>query len=397
MQDSKILVGSAGSGIQMESHPSLLPGEVPHPWQNGGYGKGVEFDIYYKSDLEKLKTLGLNAFRFSPYSRRIAFDGRFNQSGIDHYKAVVAYGRQIGLEPILTVQHFDPHGYRWYQSDATNKYESYAQFVLSNLIPEGVEWIIPINEPKVNAAFPYLEKLEDFNKYNPIEIVRIVYRIIISINRQAQAHNETYQYIKSNWPQAKVLTAENVAHFEAYENYPWNYLPMRIFEYLDKAYFLDQVENSVDLIGLNYYWHRIFKLFPPKAQDHELSLTGARLTIEHLYDVLKKLHDRYGLPILITETGVAIDDEDKRKEYYLGVVDAMTRARIAGVDLKGVLVWSLLDNFEFLRHKYEAMFGIFAVNHATGERTLRQGIIEMLNRLHDQGFELGAIENMLEV
>lgn len=389
--------GASISGVQSEDHPNNNHWWKQLPIEQGElhYGQSVKFEEYYPTDIEALARLGMNAFRFSPLSSRVMPDGVPCAEGIDHYKRLIECAWQNGVEPILTIQHFDPQGYYWFEKDAVNKYMQYAEYVLQNLGPL-VNYVIPINEPKVMASFPFQEGMLDPHTYNPRKLFYIVDKILLAIENQAQAHNQVYDLAKSTNSATQIIALDNIAYFEAYKNYPWNQFLKDISEEFDLTFFLDKVADHYDIIGLNYYWHRVFKLFPPKINGHEHSDTNARLTPEHLYDVMIKLADySRNKPILITEIGVAVKDDAKRARYYAGLADSIIRAKMDGVNLIGALIWSLLDNYEFRKHGWGAGFGIWEVDRGTQTRKMRPAINQLINPLREAG--LVGVPNLQEV
>jgi beta-glucosidase len=88
-----------------------------------------------------------------------------------------------------------------------------------------------------------------------------------------------------------------------------------------------------------------------------------------LYPVLKDFAARYpGLPLLVTESGIASDSGKRRAEFTVRALEQIDRARSEGVDVRGYYHWSLMDNFEWL-HGYGPRFGLYSVDRTTMERT----------------------------
>lgn len=88
-----------------------------------------------------------------------------------------------------------------------------------------------------------------------------------------------------------------------------------------------------------------------------------------LTDVLLDLGARYDdLPLLITEAGIATEVGARRAENVVRVLEAIQRARDAGVDIRGYYHWSLMDNYEWAEG-YEPRFGMFRVDRATPDYT----------------------------
>jgi beta-glucosidase len=77
-----------------------------------------------------------------------------------------------------------------------------------------------------------------------------------------------------------------------------------------------------------------------------------------------------GKPLIVTEHGVATDDDAERIEFIDGGLRAIHDEMDAGVPVRGYIHWSLLDNFEWARG-YAPHFGLIGVDRETLERTVR--------------------------
>jgi beta-glucosidase len=88
----------------------------------------------------------------------------------------------------------------------------------------------------------------------------------------------------------------------------------------------------------------------------------------------------YGMPIYITENGIA-DREDRLRERFLKEhLDVMDRARCAGIDIRGYYYWSLLDNFEWIKG-FGPRFGLYRVDYETLERSLNPSTQALTDRI----------------
>ncbi|OIK05979.1 glycoside hydrolase family 1 protein [Streptomyces monashensis] len=88
-----------------------------------------------------------------------------------------------------------------------------------------------------------------------------------------------------------------------------------------------------------------------------------------LYPVLKDFGNRFpGLPLMVTESGIATASGKRRAEFVVRALEAIERARADGVDVRGYYHWSLMDNFEWL-NGYKPRFGLYSVDRSTMKRT----------------------------
>jgi hypothetical protein len=106
----------------------------------------------------------------------------------------------------------------------------------------------------------------------------------------------------------------------------------------------------------------------PTPADAESTLTGWEYYPAALGEMVRRAHDRSGVPVLVTENGIATDDDRRRIDYTSAALDGLGAAIADGVDVRGYLHWSLLDNFEWVEG-YRPTFGLVAVDRQTFART----------------------------
>jgi beta-glucosidase len=158
----------------------------------------------------------------------------------------------------------------------------------------------------------------------------------------------------------------------------------------------EEWKGTMDFIGLNYYnrWFVVpLPVLPPPISafpcpsfrgidlggflgcpriEGEISDAGYEVYPEGIYRVLKDLHERYRMPILITENGIATDDAEKRREFIRRSVRYVAKAMKEGVDIKGYIYWSLTDNWEW--GSFDIRFGLYRVDYNKNlERSLNGG------------------------
>lgn len=143
--------------------------------------------------------------------------------------------------------------------------------------------------------------------------------------------------------------------------------------------------GSSDFFGLNYYgrtwvrfdhrapaWTFSRGFIPPHVEQSDQNSRGeayGEVYPNGIYHALKRA-SRLKLPIYITETGLPDHDDDQRPRFILSHLGEVHRAITDGVDVRGVFIWSLLDNFEW-SEGWDLRFGLYAFNERTGERRLR--------------------------
>ncbi len=164
--------------------------------------------------------------------------------------------------------------------------------------------------------------------------------------------------------------AKNNVCYEAYKGRLWNKFLKRVADWALNLYFLDHIKDKQDFIGLNHYFHNRVDGWFGKNENARTSDMGWELYPEAIYRVLVDLK-KYRVPIYITENGLA-DARDAQREWFLWKTLANVHRAIneGGVDVRGYLHWSLMDNFEW-HHGFWPRFGMIEIDYATQARKPR--------------------------
>ena len=128
--------------------------------------------------------------------------------------------------------------------------------------------------------------------------------------------------------------------------------------------FLKQVVPYCDTIGLNYYHYVPFGTTIERKTD-----MGWNYAPEHIYEALQVLW-RYRKPVFVSEAGIAATNDSERVEYIEKQMAGVAKALEAGIDVRGHLYWSLMDNYEWALG-FEKKFGLIEIDYDTLERKVR--------------------------
>jgi hypothetical protein len=132
---------------------------------------------------------------------------------------------------------------------------------------------------------------------------------------------------------------------------------------------LNRIRHHQDFVGINYYFTDYYRGVSKASPSVPLNDMGWYMEPEGLYPLLLRTWARYKKPIIITENGVA-DRQDEYRQWWLEqTVIAMQRALSEGVDIKGYMHWSLLDNFEWA-YGWWPKFGLIEVDRANGMKRM---------------------------
>jgi beta-glucosidase len=336
---------------------------------------GQSSDHYnrYEEDFDLAKSLGHNSTRISiEWARIEPEEGKFDPAEIEHYRDVLRAIRDRGMTPFVTFWHFTLPTWLSEKGGITNAefpkyFERYCEYVADGLHKHCDFWST-INEPNVVASNGFLRGNWPPFKKNPFANYRAVKNLI-------RAHNLAYKKVKSKYPKLEVgIVKDNMQYDSDWK--PWNKLGAKFVDWWWNHYLLKRVVKNCDSIGLNFYFYFHFgsrkKAFKKFDRDGEFQKNdmGWDLVPEALYNVLMDLR-RYNKSIYITEAGLA-DKEDKyRADYIRGLVMSTHQAIQDGLNIRGFMYWSLMDNFEWAEG-YNEHFGLIKFDADTQKRTVRE-------------------------
>lgn len=349
--------------------PHFILKNYPNPLQEENYISGRASNHYskYKEDFKAAKSLGHNAHRISlEWSRIEPQAGEFNSEAIVHYKDVVKSLKKNGLEPFITIWHWplpfwvsEQGG--WTSPKTTADFVRFAEKI-AEIFKNDVKFWITLNEPEIYAMNSYLKGVWPPQKKNPLLYLIVLRNLIM-------AHRSSFSALKKIRPGLQIGIAKNNIYFEAYKNKPINLLLKRAADWWWNFYFLDRIADSMDFIGLNYYFHNRIDSGFNKNENKLVSDMGWELYPEGLFNVLTDTK-KYKKPVYITENGLA-DAEDKNRSWFISEsLNAVRRAQKEGVDVRGYFYWSLLDNFEWDKG-FWPRFGLLEVNYKNMKRKIR--------------------------
>lgn len=341
----------------------------------------------YKADFDIAKELGHNAHRLSVEWARIEpEEGKFDEAAIAHYREVLKALHARNITPFITIWHFtlplwfsETGGFE--RKDSPEIFARYSAYVVEKLGDLCANFST-INEPSVYASNGWLRgSWPPFKRFALTDMVAItnsgrtyeskadkglksVFLYLRVMKNLALAHNAAYKSIKKVRPAADVNFVHHVIVFDANWN-PFNKFKAYIVNRLWTHKFMRRTRGHYDSIGLNYYF---YTQFGDRRQWRKTDMDW-NFAPEHIYDALMMLK-RYRKPVLISEAGLADATDGGRAEYITKQVEGAWRALQDGVDVRGHMYWSLLDNYEWALG-FEKRFGLVEIDYDTLERRIR--------------------------
>jgi len=403
-----------GKGESIWDRFCKIPGKV----QDGDRGD-VACDHYhrYRDDIKLMKTISLNAYRFSIAWPRIfpKGKGQVNQVGLDFYERLVDELLNTGIEPFVTLYHWDlPQALQekggWANRDTVGYFQDYAEKI-SRKLGDRVHFWITHNEPWVVSFLGHHSGILAPGIKALSIALKVSHYLLLSHGKAVtilrdNGNEKTQVGITLNlspiYPASESKEDEKAAKkYDGYLNrwfldpiykgfYPEDMLAL----YGDKApeirtEDLEHISTKIDFLGINYYTRTVVKadkkeaflgLSPVKPSGAEYTEMDWEIYPAGIYEILKRIHNDYGAPVIyITENGAAFADKiDKngqvndvsRIKYLKGHFLQAHRAIEDGVKLFGYFVWSLLDNFEWA-YGYSRRFGLIYTDYPTQKRIIK--------------------------
>ncbi|MCW9054700.1 MAG: glycoside hydrolase family 1 protein [Candidatus Pacebacteria bacterium] len=369
-ENAKRLAESAGVGTDVwKSWESRDRGRFPEMLEEANYISGRAADHYnrFEKDFDIAKSLGHNAHRFSiEWSRIEPEEGKFDEKEIEHYRTVIAALRARGMEPFVTLWHWPIP--LWLEKkgglesrEFVSHFTRYTEKVVAALGADVVFWIT-LNEPEVVAGHAYLKGCWPPQKKSYSAYRRVIRNLI-------RAHKAAYTVIKESHPEAKVCVAKHNIYFESaggFINKALKWVADRWWN----DWFLNETKGYQDVITLNHYHRNRINYGFNEDHNERISDMGWELHPESLAQMAREMHEKYKLPIYVTEHGLADADDSHREWFITESLKHLHHAIEEGVDVRGYLHWSLLDNFEWDKG-FWPRFGLVAVDFKTQERKVR--------------------------
>ncbi|WP_329790382.1 GH1 family beta-glucosidase [Lentzea sp. DG1S-22] len=419
--------GVATSAYQIEgAHDE--DGRTPSIWDTfcrrpgavaNGENGDVACDHYHRmpADVAMIAGLGVDKYRFSVSWPRIQPGGRgpVNPKGVDFYSRLVDELLARGVDPWLTLYHWDlPQELEdaggWPHRDTAYRFAEFAGLVHDALGDRVPTWTT-LNEPWCSAVLGYDTGRHAPGRTDFGDAVRATHHLLL-------AHGLAARELRGRGVESLGITLNMGTHSAASDDprdvdaarradglgtrvymdplvhgrYPEDVLAdiaARGAELPVRPGDLEVISTPLDVFGVNYYTSHVHRATADPAvsevvpQGRPVTAMGWEIVPEGFTSLLVRLHEDYGVPMVITENGAAFDDLDvvdgrvadaDRVEYLRSHIAAVAEAVRAGADVRGYLAWSLMDNFEW-GYGYAKRFGIVRVDYETQRRTPKQSAL----------------------
>ena len=385
--------GAATAGHQVEGgnvNADIWPLEwAPNSLFVEPSGDACDHYHRYPQDIALMAELGLDAYRFSvEWSRIEPEPGYFSRAALDHYRRMVGTCLDHGITPLVTYCHFTtPRWFGgaggWNGDQAPSRFARYATRVtehLGDLLP----WVATLNEPNLITMLQLTgvvplgagdrgpipeEAAPSAAGVGGFDPARYQMGLVGgAVERMAEIHRAGVEAIRSGPGDAKVGWTLALVDLQMAEGGEERFERARQGAQLDWL----EVSRDDDFVGVQTYSRNVLGadgVIPP-ADGVPTMQTGWEVYPEALGHTVRLAAEHARVPVIVTENGMATDDDDARIAYTDAALRGLASCIADGIDVRGYLHWTLLDNFEWMS-AYSKTFGLIAFDRETFERTVK--------------------------
>ena len=314
-------------------------------------GDACDFYHRYREDIALMRDLGFDTFRLGVEWARIEpAQGEFSRAELDHYRRVLEACREHGLRTMVTFHHFSlPRWLGFLHADFAGLFERYcdrAAAALAGLVDFGYT----INEPEGCAVGGWVTGVNPPGRKGDVAGMWQVAEALL------EAHRRGARVIRARTgaPTGIGLALPDLVYEDGVQ--PGD-TPFELGDQINRRFL--ELARADDYVGVQTY-HRIrFGADGPRGVEAHPPALGS--------SIRKAWREAGGVPLIVTENGIETPDDGARIAYLEAALAEVRTCLAEGVDVRGYLHWSLLDNFEWSRG-YEPRFGLVEVDRETFER-----------------------------
>lgn len=392
---AKFLWGAATAAHQVEGNninsDFWLLEHVPHSTFKEPSGDACDHYHLYEQDINTLADLGFNAYRFSIEWARIEPEkGEFSRAELEHYRRMLEACHRRRLTPLVTYSHFTvPRWFAmqgaWENAESADLFARYCEKATAHL-GDLVSYAATFNEPDI----PYLLRwinLPGPGGGPPADLGQMMASQKLQLREQLHAPQFSSFFMGDAQKSRENMMAAHTKGKSAIKS-ARSALPVGLTLAMEDDQPVGsnsraaekqadvygswlKLASQDDFIGVQTYTRsRIADKALPPPQGAELTQMGYEFYPESLENTVRYASKQTGVPVIVTENGIATEDDSRRVEYIHRALAGLKRCIDDGIDVRGYVHWSLLDNFEWI-FGFVPKFGLIAVDRDTQKRTVR--------------------------
>ncbi len=371
-------------------------------------GDAVDHYNRYEEDIRLMAGAGLNAYRFSiEWARIEPEEGKFEEKELEHYRDVIRACRENGIEPIVTLLHFTSPKWLiskggWESEDTPGCFARYVRYVIEGLGKE-LNYVCTINEANMGVqvaaiAKRYMQQMkakmqsgktdgtvqmglnlekmmanQQAAERERMEIFGVAKAECFTSPRTphgdelvAEAHKAARAVIREIAPHIQVGLTLSLHDIQALPGGEGNAAKEWEEEF---THYLPAIEGD-DFLGVQNYTRTRMDASGslPVPEGAELTQMDYEFYPEALGHVIRKVAQDFKGTLLVTENGIATDDDSRRVAFIEAALEGVKSCIADGIPVKGYMYWSLMDNFEWQKG-YSMRFGLIGVDRISQKRS----------------------------
>ncbi|BCW81083.1 MULTISPECIES: family 1 glycosylhydrolase [Micrococcaceae] len=351
-------------------------------------GDAVDHYNRYREDIALIAGLGLTSYRFSlEWARIEPEEGHFSVAELEHYKRVLEACHEHGLTPVVTFHHFASplwllRSGGWEGGRTPELFARYCDRVMAHLgdligvactlNEPNLPWLLesfgiggeaPENRGKVPMWAAAAERLGvDAGTVAPFQFCSTE----AGFNVKLAAHKAATAAIKAHRPELQVgwtLANSDIQSIPGGEE-----TADRVRRDVNERFL--EASRGDDFVGIQTYGRTVYGPdgHAPAPEGAALNQMGEEIYPQGLEATIREAWRVAGTPVMVTENGLATEDDTQRVAFLEAAVDGVASCLADGIDVRGYIAWTAFDNFEWI-FGYRPMFGLIAVDRSTQERT----------------------------
>lgn len=379
-------------------------------------GNAVDHYNRYEEDITLLKEAGLNAYRFSlEWARIEPEEGKFDEKEIEHYRSVIRFCRKCGVEPVVTLHHFSSPVWLirkggWEAETTPDDFSRYVEYLIDKLGDE-LGYVCTINEANMGLQIAAIakrymremlhrgkKKSTDGQVQMGMNLEKMLKNMAAAGSEKAEvfgvkdpkvfqsmrtkkgdrlimlSHVRAREVIKRLHPEIKVgltLSLHDVQSIPGGEKKAG-----RIWDE-EFRHYLEYIRDD-DFLGVQNYTRTLVSRsgdigMPEGAEKTQMAYEFYPEALGH---VIERVAEDFKKDIIVTENGIATDDDSERCEFIRRAMLSLEKCIDRGLPVKGYFHWSLLDNFEWQKG-FGIHFGLIAVDRSNMSRHPKKSLEEL--------------------
>jgi beta-glucosidase len=389
----------------------------------------ADFYRRYESDVAVMREMGLSIYSFEVTWPRIMPNGAgaLNEVGLAFYDRLVDLFLEAGIAPLCNLYVFDhpaclEDAGGWRERDMADHFANYATVLFERLGDRVAYWSTICEIPLVGF---FTSGTIGGHKLNASYALRTTHHVLLGQGRAVEAfrasgasgqigNQHVVSILKPASDDDRDLAAARRAHASSNllyldpqmrGSYPAELIKSYGDAWPDDAIRdedLSTISAPIDYFGLDYgvvgavehdpspdAGPLAFRSIDPVSASQQKEAVG-----DGAYEALRWIDDTYGLPVMILEFGCPVDagvvdgrvDDHERTSYFHDYLAGVHRAIADGVDVRGAIVWSFLDGWEF-GYGLSLRYGLVHVDFDTQERVVKDSARWLTTTIAANGFD----------